>query len=393
MDKFYKRNIPYKLVSFLLAVLIWVYVTNELNPSDNIVTQVPLEPVGIRSALAIREIPATIKVRLQGKRNVISTATNKEVRAFVNLAKAEKGENIIDVDVVVPSGFQVVEKTPAKVKVILDELQEQQIPVRAQINGKPMPGYKAESPLFEPTQVMVKGPEKLVEKIKFAEIAIDIQGQNKTASQSIPVLLYGNEGQRIEGFVKIDPVNIDITIPIFREKEVKLVQIQPKLVGKPAEGFQIASVIVEPKDIFLQGNADALARINNIATGEINVAGANIDMAQEVPLELPAGINTSKVKKARVFIQVVPQLVEKTFYPVPVVMENIPQGVKATLEPKVINVTLEGKLDSISPEKIKAYVDLQGLEKGQHQVNVQVAPMEGLSLVNLEPGTVTVTLQ
>lgn len=392
MENFYKRNIPYKLVAFLLAILVWVYVTNELNPSDSLVAQVPLETAGLKKGLAIVELPQTVKVRLQGKRNLMAAST-KDVRAFVNLREAHSGENFATVDVIAPPGFQVLEKNPAKVRVVLDNMAVRQVPVKAIINGKPIPGYKALEPLFEPSQVRVTGPEDLVKEIGHAEISLDIEGKSKTVNQSLPVILYDRKGRQADPTIKVTPANIELTVPIYREKEVKQVKIQPRITGTPAPGFRVAAVIVEPQDIFLFGSKELLEGITKIDTSEINIDGAKGETAKMAALIVPNGININRSETVKVFIQVVAQPVEKTISNVNVAAEKADPALKVTINPQVVNVTLEGQQVNPDTTTIRAFVNLEGLGKGTHQVNVQVAPLQGLNLVAVEPRMVTVTLE
>ncbi|MGH0029538.1 MAG: CdaR family protein [Myxococcota bacterium] len=83
--------------------------------------------------------------------------------------------------------------------------------------------------------------------------------------------------------VSRSPASIDVAL---EQKGRKSLRIRADVEGEPAEGFQIASVQVEPSHVWVTGARSHVLRLTEVVTEAIQVAGLNESVEREVRLSL-----------------------------------------------------------------------------------------------------------
>ena len=75
---------------------------------------------------------------------------------------------------------------------------------------------------------------------------------------------------------------------LYESTEDKSVVVRPRIIGEPAPGYRIESVTVTPKKLFVRGAESAVARLTELTTAPITVAGLSESRTTTVALEPPA---------------------------------------------------------------------------------------------------------
>src|SRR5262244_4019542 len=109
------NNWQLKLVSLVLATMLWMAVANEA--SSEIGLEVPLEYRNIPRQLEITgDMTNTVQVRLRGSSNVIKDINPKSVSTTIDLSKMGRGEKIVPLspqNVQAPFGAEVIRVNPS----------------------------------------------------------------------------------------------------------------------------------------------------------------------------------------------------------------------------------------------------------------------------------------
>ncbi|RYD05258.1 hypothetical protein N752_10710 [Desulforamulus aquiferis] len=109
------------LLSVLLAILLWIYVTNVQNPVKEQEFRVNLDVRGeVPQGLTMAGMPKTVTVRVQGKNAQLTGIQAADFQAIVELGPLEEGETTRTVQITAPSGLQVVQVNPARVNLELE---------------------------------------------------------------------------------------------------------------------------------------------------------------------------------------------------------------------------------------------------------------------------------
>src|SRR5437763_4806017 len=133
------NNWHLKIVSLLLATMLWMAVANEA--SSEIGLDVPLEYRNIPAQLEITgDMTNTVQGRLRGSSNVIKDITAKDVATTVDLSKMRMGEKIVALspqNVQAPFGAEVIRVNPSSVRFSLERTIAKTVQIVPTILGQP----------------------------------------------------------------------------------------------------------------------------------------------------------------------------------------------------------------------------------------------------------------
>jgi YbbR domain-containing protein len=153
-----------KIVSLVLATMLWAAITNEA--SSEIGLEVPVEYRNIPPQMEITgDMTNSVQVRLRGSSNVIKDVTEKDVATTIDLSHMKTGEKIVALSphsVEAPFGAEVIRVNPSSVRFILERTLVKTVPIVPTILGTPADGYETGPVLIRPAAVEVEGPESRV---------------------------------------------------------------------------------------------------------------------------------------------------------------------------------------------------------------------------------------
>ena len=228
------NNIELKVGSLLLAIPLWLQIAGQ--PVQRTLL-LPVEFVNIPVEMEIandyeREIEVVIRSR--------STASfdERELAIVVDLRGVEPGversfplgsESVLNR----PYDVDVLDFTPARIRLQLDNTVEKMIGVTPQIVGQPVDGFEVTG--VEVPQVMIRGPESRVENVTEVQTEpINIEGLASAVSRQVAVDI-GDRG------VRIDPPSISVVVTIEEErKEVRVRRIPIRLIPQDT-GIRLAT--------------------------------------------------------------------------------------------------------------------------------------------------------
>jgi len=96
-----------------------------------------------------------------------------------------------------------------------------------------------------------------------------------------------------------------------------------------------------------------------------------------------------------VTIQVKESIIQKILENIPVIPQDLSPFVSCEINPKVVNIIVEGQnilIDKIKGEDVKAFVKFVDDFKTEQKVRIQVELPEGIFLIKTEPEEVTVLI-
>ncbi|WP_258358700.1 CdaR family protein [Moorella sulfitireducens] len=304
MLEHFRQDWIYRLLAVALAVILWIYVTGEQNPTGQKVVLVPLETENLGEGLVVADRPEEVQVRVEGRKATISNLLSRDVHAYVNLRDAKVGDNLLPVRVEVPEGVNVVHVNPGQVTIKIDKIEEVQLPVQVNLLGTPASGYRALEPVLKPSQVVVSGSAAILKSIGrvYVEAKIDQASGNFLAQ--LPVKLADQEGQPLQEWLTVSPQVIETFIPVVQDMPSKILPVRPQLAGEVAEGYTIDRIILQPEVVEVFAPYNHLASFDYINTAPINIAGATKNITVETNLEIPAGVQVGNFPRVRVVIEI-----------------------------------------------------------------------------------------
>jgi YbbR domain-containing protein len=168
--KYVLQNLPFKLVSLAIAILLWWAVGRD-QPIDIPMT-VPLEFQNAPASLDINsDYPFETRVTLRGPERVLHELNPSEVHAVLDLQDATPGERTYDLghrDIHVPRNVQVVQIVPAQFHINFDRSFSRLVPVQPRVIGTLLSGYGITNVTADPATITIVGPQRRVLAIQTA---------------------------------------------------------------------------------------------------------------------------------------------------------------------------------------------------------------------------------
>lgn len=292
------RNNSIKLLSLLLAFVLWIYVNNEQNPVREKVLDIELENTGLGQDFIITGgMPDSVRVKVQGSRTQLANLAPWNFRAVVNIPEGKTGDMVLPVRVTVPAGLQVLQVSPKEVRVTVDRLVDRRVSVSVELQGEPAHGYAAMAPEIRPDTVIVRGPAMVVNKINQATAVVNIGSAKENVEQDVPVSAGPYN-------VSLSPSVVTVFVPVTSTTVSKDVPVLPQVTGSPARGFAVGRVYSEPASVHVSGPAEKLDVIFGVKTEPVDIQGADKSLDREVSLVIPQGVEGIQPDRVKVRVEI-----------------------------------------------------------------------------------------
>jgi len=168
--KYVLKNLPFKLVSLAIAILLWWAVGRD-QPIDIPMT-VPLEFQNAPANLEINsDYPFQTRVTLRGPARLLQELNPSEVRAILDFEGATPGQRTFDLspkDIHVPRNVKVVQVVPSQFHISFDRSFSRTVPVEPRVIGALLSGYGITDVVADPPTITIVGPEKRVQAVPAA---------------------------------------------------------------------------------------------------------------------------------------------------------------------------------------------------------------------------------
>lgn len=402
MREMLKRNLGYKIVSLVLAVLFWLWVNSQGSVQGIYGDQTLTISLVLRNQpsniIVMSKLPP-IHVRLKGNNPNINV---KDLYAYVDLAGSTPGEHNYAVQMDPQPQIKILDLQPATLTLQLDSVQEKVLPVQVDLTGTPADGYQAGQPIVKPSSVNVRGPGSILSVLNKAIVEVSLTGKKETIETSSPILFRDKKGNPVYGpdpsvdVLSSSPSSVDVVVPIQPQGlDSKDIPIRALAQGSPGNGMALSSVVSVPANVQVFGTSQALKGFDALKLGPVDVTGLTADKSFPISSEkvsLPDGVTFAAPTTFNVLAQIVPGPIEKIVSNLTVAVRNLPAGEELDQPIAPISITVKGLPDALknaTADQIQLWVDASGLVSGTYpgtRVYWQLPP--GLEMV----GTPQVTL-
>jgi YbbR domain-containing protein len=134
----------------------------------------------------------SVQVRVIGSQKAIRQLNPFMVDVQVELSRRQEGSAILNLgpeNVLAPEGLEIVAIEPGSIRVDLEREVTQRLPVKPKLAGEPAAGAIAGEPEVFPNQVLVTGPETMIERIdSLSTRPINLDGHAITFEETVQVL-------------------------------------------------------------------------------------------------------------------------------------------------------------------------------------------------------------
>jgi YbbR domain-containing protein len=264
------RHLGLKLLSFGLAVSLWMVVAGEETVERGL--RVPLELQQFPSGLELQtEPPSTVDVRVRGASSALGRLSPTDVVAVIDLRGARSGRRLFHLtpdQVRRPFGVDVVQVTPATVALVFENSASRLIPIEPAVEGKPAPGYVVGKARVEPDRVEIVGPETAVQRTTEALTEpVSVDGARDRVRETVTVGVL-DPALRVRS-----PRVATVTVPVLAAPQERTMHGLPLRLHNVAPNVA-AEAVPSLVTVVLRGNREALNRIEpDDVRAYVDVAG------------------------------------------------------------------------------------------------------------------------
>ena len=297
-------NLFLKILSVLIAILIWLVVMNINDAEKTTSFPVPVELVNTEvitnngKVFRVLEGSEFVTVKVRARKSIIDELDRTDFILTADMQKDLKYDRMVGITVECKNKSinidENVSLSRSNVEVSIEDSATEQFQVHVRHTGEPNNGLVVGSMVPEQTIIKITGPVSLVEKIKTVEAMVDITGIPGMTVKTCELKLYDAAGGIIDNtYLKYVGKNdgIDVTVSMLNTKTVPL---KFNYTGNPAENYAVKEISYKPETVEIAGSAEVLSRIFRweIPAEAVDVSGIDEELQLVVDLAqyLPSGV-------------------------------------------------------------------------------------------------------
>ena len=399
MKKNLTKNIPLKIMSIIVGILVWLIVVNVDDPiitkgfviSDvQIINEAYVDQLGEMVMQDDRE--NSVRVYITGDRKTVNRLTSSDIKAVADLQQAQS----TDTD---PENISV---SPQNLSVHLEKKVTKEFAINVTSDdSKPAQGLEIASLTANPEKVRITGPESLVGKIDSvsvdvsskldgidqdtmitdAELTITDKNQDTLSSNSMSYLKFDNNGK------------VNVTAKLWKVRSD--IRISAGYTGEPAEGYVVDSVTTVPETFSVAGSEEALNNLKlqgntiYLDNENVDISGKSNDVEKKVNLSelLPDGLKLTSGSSTDLWITVniLPEGSKIYSFPTEdIKVKGLPDDLQLAFEVADIELKVQaedGDLSQFDLKSVGAALSMDDWEEGSYEVPIKISLPEGYKLL------------
>lgn len=410
-SRFFENNLSLKIISVIIAIILWLYAVSELNPETTIpVTDVPViienEDALNQRQLSLAEKPvSSITIRIRGLVNDIRKVNTTNLKAVLDLGDIDwTGTRQVELNIegLLPREVKL-DKIP-EIALTVDNIISRTVPVTIKKTGNAAEGYYEHPAVWEPQSITVYGAQSLVDSVAQGVVEVELNNDENTIDQSLPVKLVDAAQRTISSpYLKMRQGYAKVMISIH---PIKTLPVKAHITGAPANGFVVDGVEVEPANLTVNGYASIIDNLTNLVTGAVDIENATEDVHATVEVNKEEGvfIEPGQSSQVRVVVRISETTVDRrlTLNTNQIELRNVPDGYKVEMAESSINVDVRGLYTIVNPlssYSLTSYIDFSLLDTGdeelvpgQYELPLSISAPGGVEIIQISSETVMVNL-
>lgn len=265
-------NLGLKVLAFFIAVFMWLIVVNIDDPViEKTYTGIPVSVVNEEIVTAtnrtyqIVDGTQEVSVAVSARRSVMEKITAEDIAAVADMKELSLGTQIpIEVSI---QGYRYEKAftTPRNLQVKIEDEARSNFPITPTTLGTVREGYVLGELKADPEKVTFRGPESVINSISRVVAEADVSGLSEDAEIEARLILYDVNNNVIDQTIlanNLGKEGVSVDVTLYRIKNVPVKLSTSKI--SAADGYKVSAVGVEPREISVTGDEQALAELDEI---------------------------------------------------------------------------------------------------------------------------------
>ena len=406
--KVFTRRLWMKLLSLLLAVLLWNYVVSSNHTitrsktvtglNGYVTSQSTLSTYG----LALLDDPSSaltnVTVKLEVAQSDYALASTDNVQVMLDLSSVRTaGAQEVPLKASTTYG-KVTSILPESVTLTFETLDSRSVPVSVELTGEKNADCWYSVSRTNPSVITVSGAASIVRSISQARVYSDVTGVSESYMRAEPYVLLDNEGNEItQSMLTRSSSSITVVTDVYPTKEIPIsTDIADVVTGRVAEGYEVKEIVIQPESITVAAEQELLEGISELLIEPVSVEGLSQSFSARAMISLLSDFKNVSTEQVYVNVTIGEESVSEWVDNVTLSFVGKAENLQLEWQSADIQVYVTGPrsaVEALKQDGIPVTVDLTGLAAGSYSCELRF-PTENYPDVSFEPETpaLTVTL-
>lgn len=384
LEKALSKKSSIIILSLVLAIIVFFIIDREnttlLETNAEVLYDIPLSATYNDEEYVVEGLPETVDITLIGtKANLYLAKQLPTQDVTVDLSDLKPGVHKVNLKYKQSITSVEYKLDPSVVTVVVSSKKSETRSIESDIvNLKKLDSKLAiNSTKLDTDEVIIKGTEDSIAKVSTIKALVNVSNMVDSKAgtntlRDIPLIAYDENGSKVD--VEMVPSKVTATIQI--ESPSKSVPLEVEPVGNVIFGKAIKNMTTNVQKVTIYGSSKVLDNTNSIKV-KVDVNNLKYNKDYTVTIKKPTGIREISEKVVTVKIELDDEVTtELSGVKLGVVNLGSNYTAQATsenaTEVTVILKGVESIIKNITTTDVEAYVDLEGLGAGDHEVEIKV---------------------
>lgn len=384
LEKWLSKSNTLLFVSLFIAVIIFIFIDQKIIVfSDNTAEVLKNQEVKViynEEKYVVEGLPDTIDITLIGSKTDLYIAKQSSSHyVTVDLSGLKPGTHKVNIEynqnnknieyMVNPSVATVIiyEKVSETRTLSIDLLNQDSLDSKLVVQNIN----------YDTDKVVIKGAEHQLKNVVEVKALVDLNNlpEQKVGTytlKDVPLKAYDANGDVVD--VEVVPETINVDVEIASPSKELPIKIIPK--GEVASNYAISSLTSNETKVIAYGDVESLNNLKYIPV-TIDVSDLKEDKTYKVELEKPVGVKSLSINNVTITASL-GSVSNKKIENISIESRNLAdgytvQGTSSAATQVTVNLKgVESVISGITADDIVAYIDLDGYEAGDYEVEVNV---------------------
>ncbi len=402
----FTRRFWMKLLSLLLAILLWNYVisTNRsitrgktvYGISGYATNQSTLSSYRLALLDDPTELLKNVTVRLEVAQSEYGLASPDNVQVMLDLSSVRTA-GTQEVALKASSTYgKVVSILPESVTLTFETLDSRSVPVSVEMTGAKDSAYWYNVSRTNPSVITVSGAASTVRSISQARVYLDVTGMKESDTRAEPYVLLDAEGNEVpQSMLSCPSSSITVATDVYPTKEIPIsTDIDDVVAGRVADGYAVKEISIQPESVTVAAERELLDGIPELLIEPVSVEGLSQSFSARAKISLLSDFKNVSTEQVYVNVTIAEEDVSEWVDNVTLSFVGKAENLQLEWQSGDIQVYVTGPrstVEALKKDGIPITVDLTDLEAGSYSCELRF-PTENYPDVTFEPETPSLTV-
>lgn len=387
-----KNNTKIKIISFLSAIALWMYVMAVVDPEETKgFEDIPVSISNIsdlkdKNLVIYPDEKLTADVYIKGSLSKVQSVKKEDIHVYGTIEDPIQGQKEVYLKANIPQGVTIEFKHDVLVVNLEKNIKEKR-DIKVEVSGNSKRNINKIE--LNKDFVDVSGPRTLVKEVKSVRANLDVGNETEDFSKKLELIPLNSDGTKVEG-VKLSSSFVTAKIELLKEKTVPIrVNLSDNKYNDTLKNYKLSK-----EQVTIKGKKENIDKINYIKTKPVDLADLANGEEKEVSLDVPEGI-TLEDSSITIKLNETKQLSADFLYTAgDIELRNIPANMDnpsiiSDIDIKVVVESTED-LSKLNKKDISLYIDLSQSPEKDSKYKIKYETTYQFKKINIEPNIVEV---